>query len=253
MKRMTLMLAVLTLLLGGKELSADQITQVDFSNQANFTWGGLDQIPAPGEPVAVHLPGAPVGVTTLGGIPFNIISNADGKEAWAAGVAAAGGDSVVSITMNENVFGATNVYTLINTWWGTPGTYASLIFTGSGGAIYTKDLVGNSDIRDYNQATWLNSINGTTTTQVFDGISNWGAQGRLDMQHIALPGEFASQSLISIQLVDSGRSGFQRTVLDGVTIFSNDVQSAPVPSSLSLLGIGALCLAVGRRRLWPNA
>lgn len=248
MKRGILILATVTLLLGGSEqLHAGIFTQVDFSNQANFTWGGTDVIPAPGEPTTVHLPGAPVGVTTLGGIPFNIITNANGKEAWAAATAAAGGDSVVNITMSVNIVGATDVYTLINTWWGQPGTNASLVFTGSGGANYTKDLYGDVDIRDYNQAGWTNSINGSTTTQVFDGVSNWGAQGRLDMQHIVLPTEFASQTLTSIQLVDAGRNAFQRTVLDGVTVFS-EAQSVPEPGSLTLFGLGALGLAIARRR-----
>ncbi len=231
---------MLTLLLGGNEqLSAGMFTQVDFSNQANFTWGGTDWIPEPGEPVVVHLPGAPVGVTTLGGIPFNIISNANGKEAWAAGVAAAGLPGTQSITMNMNVFGVTDVYTLINTWWGQPGTYASLVFTGTGGASYTKDLYGDLDIRDYNQDGWVNSINGTTTTEVFTGTSNWGAEGRLDMQHVILPSEFASQSLLSIELVDVGQNGVQRTVLDGVTVYSN-VQSVPEPTSMALLGLASL-------------
>jgi hypothetical protein len=40
------------------------------------------------------------------------------------------------------------------------------------------------------------------------------------MQQIALPASFASQTLTTIQLVDTGNTGVQRTVLDGVTVVS---------------------------------
>ncbi|MFZ1006149.1 MAG: hypothetical protein WAN65_04900, partial [Candidatus Sulfotelmatobacter sp.] len=75
---------------------------VDFSNQANFTWAAIDSVP--GEPSAVRLPGAPTGHTTLGGIPFNITSNTNGKQAWHGDIAANGGNGQESITMNVNIY-----------------------------------------------------------------------------------------------------------------------------------------------------
>lgn len=102
---------------------------------------------------------------TLGGVPFNIRSNNAGYQAWNAYLASDEGDGQVSLTMNVDDYGATNVYTLINTFWGPPGpdAYASLIFTGTGGATYTKPLIGMDDIRDYNDGP---TINGTTTINV---------------------------------------------------------------------------------------
>ena len=95
---------------------------------------------------------------TLGGVPFNIKSNGSGNQAWNAAYSAGGttGENdpggAQSIMMNVNIYGATDVYTLINTWHGQsgPSYFAWITFTGSAGAVYTKNLVGNSDIRDFN-------------------------------------------------------------------------------------------------------
>jgi len=222
---------------------------VDFSDQANFTWSGVSNVP--GEGSAVRLPGAPTGVVTLGGIPFNITSNSSGNQAWHGDIAAAGGSGTMSMTMNTGTYGATTVYTLINSWKGQPGpaSYAQLVFTGTGGASYTYNLVGNVDIRDYNNDGWTDTINGTTTTNAFnDSTDNWGMAGRLDMQQIALPSSFADQTLTSIELIDNGGPNTQRVVLDGVTV---QTASVPEPSSFILLGIvaaGAIGYAWRRRQ-----
>jgi len=47
---------------------------VGLTNLANFTWAAPDTVP--GEPTGTRLPGAPVGLVSLGGIPFAIASNA---------------------------------------------------------------------------------------------------------------------------------------------------------------------------------
>jgi hypothetical protein len=214
-------------------MSAQTFYPVDFSSQANFSWSGT-YVPGWG----ICIPDAPTGPVTLGGIPFNIASNGAGNQAWNAAIAAGGTTGsndpggMESTTINVNVHGATNVYTLINTWIGQPGpdSYAWLTFIGSGGATYTKYLVGNVDIRDYNGAAFTDSINGTTTTNVFSS----GNQ-RLDMQNVALPPAFATQTLTTIELVDDGGPGLQRTILDGVTVTS----PTPEPSTLALLFAGA--------------
>ena len=192
---------------------------VSLTNQANFTWAAPDTVP--GEATATRLPGAPVGLVTLGGIPFNIASNAAGKQAWHADIAVNGGTGPVSITNSVNVYGVTNVFSLINTWCGQPGpnSYAWFVFTGSAGTIYTNYLVGGVDICDYNLGPWENNINSSTTINVFSCLSdNWGNPGRLDMQQITLPPAFATQTLVSIALVDNGGPNFQRVVLDGLTV-----------------------------------
>ena len=198
---------------------------IDFSSQANYSWVRKAYYATTGP----ALPGAPTGAVTLGGIPFNITSDSAGDQAWNAAIAAGatsggdGGRQAETLTMGMSLYGVTNVYTLINTWDGQsgPDPYAWLTFIGTGGASYTKLLVGNVDIRDYNNDGDTNSINGTTTTNVFNVYpDNIGSQGRLDMQSIALPSAFATQQLTSIQLIDYGGPNFQRSVLDGVTISS---------------------------------
>jgi hypothetical protein len=193
---------------------------VNFSDHANFTWAAPDSVP--GEPVATRLPGAPVGLVTLGGIPFNIGSNSQGKQAWHADIAANGGPGQVVLTNAVNAFGVTKAYSLINTWEGQPGptAYAWFVFTGSAGAVYTNYLVGGTDIRDYNNGSWQNALT-TSTINVFNCLKdNWGNPGRLDMQQITLPPAFATQTLTSVQLVDNGGPTVQRVVLDGLSLQS---------------------------------
>ena len=200
---------------------------VNFSSQANFTWVAPQTDPNGAK--ATYFPGGPVGSVTLGGIPFNILSNAAGFQAWNGYVASSGKDGTVSLTIPVNIHGATYVYTLINTYWGGAGSsYTALVFTGSGGATYTDHLFEDSNIRGW---CCVGSINETSTVNVFTVKSSPinGAQGFLDMQHIVLPPVFAAQTLTSIQVVDSGAAGVQRTVLDGVTVRSTAAAAGTPP------------------------
>ena len=198
------------------------------------------------------MPGAPTGLVTLGGIPFNIKSNSMGFEAWSAQVAADGGNAPVSVTIAVGVYGVTNVYTLINSMWGVPGpsSDASLVFTGSAGTNYTYPLVGNSNIRN-----WVPGGDGPTagitapTTNVYSGPAYWaGYTGVLDMQHIFLPAAFSTQTLTSVQLIDNGSTGVQRTAIDGVTVVSSTTLApsfADEPVSQTNVVGGSVTFTVG--------
>lgn len=239
MKRTSICFAIAAVVLHTQTLFAD-FTPVDFSSQANWTWSGYDV--APPNPAGVYIAGAPTGETTLGGIPFNITSNSSGYQAW-NGYMVQPNFGTASITMNANVYGATNVYTLINLFWGQPGpnSYVALVFTGSGGATYTDNLIGNVDVRDYAQPSgYTDYINGTTTVNVYTGRDVYGGMGVLDMQDITLPPAFASQTLDSIELIDTGAGGISRAILDGVT-----VQSVPEPSETVLMLTGGLLFFLG--------
>jgi hypothetical protein len=66
------------------------------------------------------------------------------------------------------------------------------------------------------------------TTNVYSGPAYWsGYTGVLDMQLIALPGAFSNQTLTSVELIDNGSAGVQRTAIDGLTVVS------PMPSASS--------------------
>ncbi len=178
------------------------------------------------------MPRGPVGSVTLGGIPFNIKSNSASNEAWNAWMNRLAGQTNLAIPVS--IYGVTNVYTLISTYWAaSSGSQdAFLIFTGGGGASYVKPLVSGSDIRGWTGGT----INGKTTVNVYSasGSPINGHNEYLDMQSIALPAAFADQVLISIELVDNGASGVQRVILDGATV-QFAVQSA---SGAAIASIG---------------
>ena len=154
---------------------------------------------------------APTGNATLGGVPFNIKSNASGNQAWAAGTAANYGAGQESVTVNVNVFGVTNVYTLINNSVGQNRPLGCCsTFTGSGERhLYPKNLIGGSDIRAYSDGSKLchhdkrndDDYRVQRRVRMFVGYSRL-----LDMQQISLPAAFATQTLTTVKLVDTGHT-----------------------------------------------
>lgn len=162
----------------------------------------------------------PEGLVTLGGVQFMI--PVGGKNVWTG--AAASGPNPKTLDVAVNATGVTRVYTLINTLWGErdAGTCASVTFFGSAGAVYTVQLNGNEHIRDYLWNRWTNSINGTTTTNVFTAGTGQGTgpnnQVRLDMQVFSLPQAFATQTLTSIRFSDWGGTSYQRLIVSGITV-----------------------------------
>ena len=158
----------------------------------------------------------PEGSVTLGGVPFQI--SAGGNNSWVASEPENPGlTNPKTLTVNVGVAGATEVHTLINTIWGRGGTpsLAGIEFFGSGGGYFKKELIGNEDIRDYLQGAFTNSINNTTTTEVFNVSGR-----RLDKQRISLPAEFAGQTLDRIVVTDTGAQNVQRLLVAGITVAS---------------------------------
>ncbi len=207
---------------------------IDISNVANTPWsiftGGNTM---------------PTGNQQYNGIPFNIPSGKSNAYIGWSDVSHA----TTTATIAPNVFGATTVYTLINTVWGQngPQSYYSVTFTGSSGATYTRNLIGGVDIRDFwSPSAFLEYISFPTvnawTGSYVDGIHFH----RLDQQTFTLPPEFAGQTLISIKITDTGDnlSEFQRGVLAAVT-----VDGVTAPSGLTITsgdkqtGIGGTTLS----------
>lgn len=185
----------------------------------------------------------PEGSVTLGGVPFDI--PAGGLNVWNA--TAALGDNPRILSIPVGVFGVDKVHTLINTWWGQigGGTFASVRFLGTGALDYSVSLDGNDDIRDYLQTIYANSINGTTTVEVFKAGSGHYDEVRLDKQVFDLPAAFNTETLLSIELIDNGGENFQRVFLAGMT-----VELVPEPELCGVFaGIGMMAFAMGRRRV----
>ena len=204
----------------------------------------------------------PVGMQTLGGVPFDLLPMT-ANNSWSADVGTTlGVQSTEIMTLPVSIFGATAVDTLINTGWGVDGsTTDSLTFVCTDATSFTVLLKEGTDIRDWLNNTsspYSNTINGTTSTQVFDGIPNaaGGPDGRIDKQTITLPSAFASRTLSTIVLTDTGVSGnddaafshsvgAQRAFVYGVT-----VTTVPEPTSEALMAFGCLlCFAVLRQQV----
>src|SRR5438552_15134697 len=147
--------------------------------------------------------GYPEGMVTLGGIPFNI-QLGDGNNAWNAEAVTWPYPHVLDIPLS--ISGATEVDTLINTFYGQPGptSYITLEFFGTGGAYCRKDLIGNVDVRDHFFAFWTNSINGTSTTNVYTSGGGFLSESRLDKQEIDLPAVFQGETLTGFRLTSTG-------------------------------------------------
>lgn len=192
----------------------------------------------------------PSGNQTYNGQPFDIAGSNGGNNAWFSSVAANNGSGSVSLTIPVNVSGVVSAYTLMNTFWGQSGaSYDAVTFTGSLGTVYTVTLMGNSDIRDYNNYIWTNSTGASGTINAWNNYASGGSQ-RLDEQIFLLPGVFASETLTSIKITDTGGDTFSRLFLAGLTLDTNDNSTAtPEPASLLLTAAGLMAAGIlGLRR-----
>ncbi len=142
----------------------------------------------------------PTGARNFGGVPFAIPTGPNNY--WLGAAAADFGPGTVSLTIPVGVSGVTSVFTLLNTMWGQFGPQAFLFvtFKGSSGVSATMPLVGNVNVRDYNNDGGDNSINNTSTVQAWTN----GLGQRLDRQEYILPAAFASQVLTSVTITDTG-------------------------------------------------
>lgn len=229
-------------------LTATQIAQsrhagtdvFNTANQALIAGGGttFQTVPLPVGVLNFDHPTIGVaGPTTLGGVPFDIVISgaSDGWNAFGAT------GSNRSLTLAVNKQSVVRADLLLGTYWGeqTPGTFASVLFQASDGSMFTVELDGNFELRDYQQGGHANLINGTSTTEVVTS----GNQ-RVDKTMIVLPDSWASKFLTSITIRDFGANGegadnFQRLFVNGVTVATAQVPE-PATASLGLLALAAL-------------
>lgn len=238
MKRTTLLVLFVTGHWAVQSAKADLIT-VDLSPYANARIQNY-------QPSAA---GYPEGNVVLGGIPFNI-QTVGGNNAWNAEFVSGPYPHVLSIPLN--IPNATEVHTLINTFYGQPGptSYITLEFFGTGGAYYSKDLIGNVDVRDHFFAFWTNAINGTTTTTVYSSGGGFLSESRLDKQQITLPSAFAQDILNEFRLTSTGGVLVSDASIQGLTVATSGVSAVPEPTTLALLITGLGTLIASRWRRW---
>jgi hypothetical protein len=207
----TLALALAILLAAATANAAD--TTVDLSSVANTTWCGE-------EDHLINCSTFPTGSQTFNDIPFAIATE---NNAWFADQAADGGSGTVSVIIPVNVANVKTVYTLMNTMWGskTKGL-VSITFTGTGGATWTYEPIEGVDMRDYNNGSYVNTMDcrlpsGLDRTGTVSGWRNT-TQQRLDMQIFELPASFAGQTLKSVTITDSGNYEEQRSFISAMTV-----------------------------------
>jgi hypothetical protein len=182
---------------------------VDISSLVNAPWtfSGCDGVIFNGDTF-------PTGAQNLGGVPFTIPTGPN--NAWLGALAADCGAGIVRLTIPVGAQGVTSAFTLLNTFWGAPGpsAYLAVTFTGSDGASVTQRLVGGVNVRDYNNGSFQNIIDNTGTVQVWTN----GEGQRLDRQEYILPPAFATQTLTSVTITDTGNEGFSRATFAGLTV-----------------------------------
>jgi hypothetical protein len=162
--------------------------------------------------------GAPVGFrygtpAYYGGVPFFITDQSN--QVWHAARAPGGnGTGVVSETFPIAVNNVYGFYTLAGLWWGVAGSYVTYTFNFSDGSSYSKELTNNVDLRDFNiPSSFANSINGTTTQNVFVS-GNY----HLDRQWIDFSAAgHGGKNLVSFTVTDRGASGSSRIFLAAAT------------------------------------
>jgi PEP-CTERM motif-containing protein len=217
-----------------------------------------DVVPVSLAPVAnefqYRLVNPPIGMVTLGGVPFAIPTS--GNNAWSAHIGTTiGVQSTTAMELPMNVYGAKAVDTLINLGWGDTGTkLVTATFLGTGGANYSVELETGTDIRNWLDTPYCcNTINGTTTTQVWEGdATQYAGIARIDKQRITLPASFATQTLTKFILTDNGISGdVTNTIYDNShaqrsLIYGFTVTTVPEPTTALLLMLGTI--GVARRR-----
>jgi hypothetical protein len=203
----------------GTGLASAAKKPINISSVANRSWCGDLGI------YNLNCDTFPFGTKHYNGIPFLISGNKKGtvNSAWFSDFAAGGGGGVVSVTIPVHVAKVKTVYTLMNTIWGsTESGLLSITFTGSDGATWTFDPIGGVNVRDYNNGNYTDTCicqlpggAGQSTT-----INAWvnGDGQRLDQQIYELPAAFATQTLESITITDSGNEELQRSFLAALTV-----------------------------------
>ena len=174
------------------------------------------------------------GALTVAGVNFSLAVS--GPQSHTS-IIQTSGTQTYSIPVNRT--GVTVAYTLINSSWGICGTNVGEVdFVGTH-TTYTYTLTESTNIRDHYNGLYCNTVSAVAGSALF-------VNDRLDMQQINLPGGFASDTLLRIDLKSNGAGlGGQpflaAIVADGVPV---PPATAPVLRGGLLAMLGAILTAV---------
>jgi hypothetical protein len=244
---------ILALLLAQSQAAqAQNFHPIDLTPYGNFNLGASGA--ATGFPL-----GSP---TYLGHVPFT--QDGGNNEVWNGYYA--GGGNGATLTVSLNVPFSYGFYSLINTWWGQDagkGSFASISFNFSDNSSLSFNLLGNQDIRDFNNpgSGYTTTINGLNTQNVYQNPSGHYV---IDRQWFDF-GADAGKTLTSFSITDSGGTGFQDVLLSGATVQAGaggqvsgpsllpgetgSPADVPEPSTWVLMTIGLIILGMKFRSL----
>jgi hypothetical protein len=170
--------------------------------------------------------GYPCGNLVLKGIPFQI--PAAGPNWWHASNASGTNPKILNVDVN--IYGASELYTLINLYWGVHGdsTKATVQCVGTKDSFSIALFTGRH-LRDFDYlgTVYENNIDSGITEEVY----NNGAGQRLDRQRLVLPSHFLNDTLKTIRFIDNGNENVQRIFLYGLTVKHQTVNKTFITSS----------------------
>ncbi len=145
-----------------------------------------------------------------------------------------------SFDISVNVADPTNVYTLINSTWGTYGDKAGAVeFKATGGLDYTVNLVEGQNIRDYNNDGFNNTIGQGALGGTYLGTASFGGgQVRFDEQGFTLPTSFQSATLTDIILHGYGDDPIGAPLLAAATVTTDMPTLTALRATTSSAAIG---------------
>lgn len=188
------------------------------------------------------------GTQTLGGVPFELQTDADGDNVfWGTNLNLSNfrGSSSLTLTLPTNLYGATTIYTLINSAWGKSGSnVGSMTFNASNGDTHTVQLVEGVNVRDHYTGSFANTLSSSAVTLNVIG-DNTPNTAHLDMQAFTLPISFQAETLTSIVFTSTGSSSTGLPFLAGVTVQARRLGSVVG----TVLPIGFNCVESGANAL----